>query len=341
MTGRERVLRALEFRRPDRVPRELTLVPCAEVEHGTQALAAIVNRWPNDIVWPDVVRPELEALREGRQDGHEPTYRDEWGCVFERLQQGVMGEVIDPILADWSRLEDLRVPDKTLAVDANEVRRACAAVDGFAMGRCCPRPFERIQFLRGSENTYLDLAQRTGDFFTLLAKVHDFYCRETEVWARTDVDGIVFMDDWGSQTGLLISPELWREVFKPLYADYVRIAHDHGKKAFMHSDGWIFELYGDLIEIGVDTINSQLFCMDIEEIGARFAGRITFWGEIDRQEILARGTVDQARAAVDRVVQNLYRPEGGVIAELELGPGAKLENVDAVFQRWEELTGGE
>ena len=57
----------------------------------------------------------------------------------------------------------------------------------------------------------------------------------------------------------------------------------------MHSDGNITEIIPDLIEIGIDALNSQLFCMDIEELGKKFRGKITFWGEIDRQNILPNG----------------------------------------------------
>ena len=94
------------------------------------------------------------------------------------------------------------------------------------------------------------------------------------------------------------------------------------------------DIYEDLIEIGVDAINSQLFCMDIEEIGRQFAGRITFWGEIDRQHVMHTGTVAEVHAAVQRVIAALYRPAGGVIAQFELGADP-LANADAVFQMWE------
>jgi uroporphyrinogen decarboxylase len=152
------------------------------------------------------------------------------------------------------------------------------------------------------------------------------------------VDGIGFMDDWGSQDHLLISPAQWRRIFKPLYADYVRLAHAAGKKAFMHSDGHILAIYEDLIEIGVDAINSQLFCMDLAELGRRSAGRITFWGEIDRQRVLPAESPEVARAAVQEVVTHLYRPEGGVIAQFELGGGARLANADAIFETWTACT---
>ena len=80
------------------------------------------------------------------------------------------------------------------------------------------------------------------------------------------------MDDWGSASALLISPAMWVAYFKPLYKDYVDLAHAHGKFVLMHSDGYILAIYEHLIEIGVDAINSQLFRMPIEEIGDAFQG---------------------------------------------------------------------
>ena len=133
----------------------------------------------------------------------------------------------------------------------------------------------------------------------------DFFCREMELWAATDVDGVEFMDDWGSQQTLLISPEAWRDLFKPLYRDYCDILHARDKFVFFHSDGNISDIFPDLIEIGVDAINSQLFCMDIELLSEYFRKRITFWGEIDRQRILPFGTQEDVRAAVHRVRQSL------------------------------------
>jgi hypothetical protein len=144
------------------------------------------------------------------------------------------------------------------------------------------------------------------------------------------------MDDWGSQSSLLISPETWRRLFKPLYAEYIRVAHESGKKFFMHSDGYILDIYEDLIEIGLDAINSQLFCMNIEEIGKRFAGRLTFWGEIDRQHILPNGSTDEARAAVRRVHENLWR-NGGCLAQFSFEGETRMANAEAVFDEWTRL----
>ncbi|MBN8460070.1 MAG: methyltransferase [Verrucomicrobia bacterium] len=333
MTSRERVLRCLERNHPDRPPRHTWWLPIAELEHGHEAIRAFKDQWPDDIAMPGVPVPALQALRQG--DPYAAGgYVDEWGCEFENLQPGIIGEVKNPMLEDWSRLGDLKLPEACLTVDVAAVNAACRASDKFLLSDAFPRPFERLQFLRGAENVYMDLGEDSPELRGLLARVHDLYRRELELWATTDVDGLVFIDDWGSQDRLLISPAQWREWFKPLYRDYIDIAHAAGKKCFMHSDGNISAIYEDLIEIGLDAVNSQLFCMDIGEIGRRHKGRIAFWGEIDRQRILPYGSEDDARAAVRRVAEALYDPAGGVIAQFEFGAACRLQNAHAVHDEW-------
>jgi len=101
----------------------------------------------------------------------------------------------------------------------------------------------------------------------------------------------------------------------------------------MHSDGYIFSIIPDLIELKLDALNTQLFCMNIEEIGERFKGKITFWVEIDRQHLLPYGSIENVELAVKRIYKNLYN-DGGVIAQCEFGPGAKPENIIQVFKIW-------
>jgi len=168
-----------------------------------------------------------------------------------------------------------------------------------------------------------------------MKKMHTFYCELVEVWAKTDVDSIMMMDDWGSQQSLLINPKMWVEIFKPMYQDYIDIAHKYGKKMFMHSDGYIVDIYPHLIEMGLDALNSQVFCMTIDRLVA-FKGKITFWGEIDRQHMLPNGTEEEIELAVKEVKEKLWH-NGGCIAQCEFGPGAKPENVRKVFETWTKI----
>ena len=127
---------------------------------------------------------------------------------------------------------------------------------------------------------------------------------------------------------------MWREIFKPLYKDYCDIIHSAGKSVFFHSDGFIEPIIEDLIEIGVDALNAQLFCMDIEELGRKYGGRLTFWGEIDRQHVLPFGTTEDVDKAVTRVRTALDHGKGGVIAQCEWGKDNDLPNIEQVYQSW-------
>ena len=182
----------------------------------------------------------------------------------------------------------------------------------------------------------MDLAEESPGFQEMLKMVHEFYVEEMQVWADTDVDALNFMDDWGSQQSLLISPDQWRRLFKPLYRDYIDIAHAAGKKAFMHSDGYILDVIPDLIELGLDALNSQIFCMGVENL-APFRGKLCFWGEIDRQHLLRSGTPTEIRSAVE-LVHDTLNARGGVIAQCEFGPGVNPENVREVFTSWNEVS---
>jgi hypothetical protein len=105
----------------------------------------------------------------------------------------------------------------------------------------------------------------------------------------------------------------------------------------MHSDGCISEVYEDLIEIGVNAVNSQLFAMDLGDLARRAKGRITFWGEIDRQHVLTAADPEEGKRAVRAVAAALYDPAGGVIAQFELGAGANPAVARAIYEEWERV----
>jgi hypothetical protein len=328
------VIRCLEFDRPDRAPRDLWALPGVTVSRGAE-LDAMLKRHPSDFANPS--GGYGPSLAQRGTYGEVGTYTDEWGCEWTVAEPGVCGEVKNPPLADWSRLEGWSPPWEILdGADLSRVNAECAASDCFMRTGTHVRPFERMQFLRGSENLFMDLMVQPEEFTHLRELVHSFNLRDIEMWANTDLDAVGFMDDWGAQNNLLISPDLWRAIFKPMYKDYCDILKSRGKYVFFHSDGCIADIYPDLIEIGVDAINSQLFCMDIEELAKRFKGAVTFWGEICRQRVLPFGTAGEVRDAVRRVRRALDDGSGGVIAQCEWGVKDPGENIETVFLTWLE-----
>lgn len=334
MTSRERMFRTLTFQYPDRAPRQVWTLPYIEMFRAAE-MEAVQARYPADMGRPDF------TFGKGRLSAGTPhvvgSYRDEWGCVWHSAEPGVAGEVKEPPLADLAALDTFRPPYEILTGgDFSRVNASHAASTLWMNAPTTIRPFERMQFLRGTEALLMDMAWGRAEFFRLRELVHEFYLAELEIWLKTELDGITFMDDWGSQQNLLISPRMWREFFKPLYAEYCARAHAAGKMVFFHSDGQISSIYPDLVEIGVNAVNSQLFCMDIEDLARRFRGKITFWGEIDRVWVLSRGSVADVQAAVRRVRRALDDGRGGVIAQCSWETQMPRENIEAVFETWLE-----
>ncbi len=335
MNSRQLVHKTLNFDSPERIPRQMWILPWAEDRYPDQA-ERIRKTFPDDIVTAEFTYKK-QLVISGEKYGV-GDYTDEWGCKFSNVHDGVIGIVLEPLIATWDDLDKFKPPEETLTVNVEEVNAFCLQTDKFVLsgGSIC-RPFERFQFLRTMEQALVDLVQEPQEMTELLNCIHEHYCKEVEIWANTEVDAISFMDDWGMQNRLLASPDTFRKYFKPMYREYADIAHQCGKYLFMHSDGYITDIIPDLIKVGIDALNSQLFCMDIEELGGMARGEITFWGEIDRQHLLPRGSKQDIKDAVHQVHSHLYA-DGGVIAQCEFGPGANPENVYTVFETWDNIS---
>lgn len=332
MTGRERVKAALTFAAPDRAPRDLWALPYISLFRENE-LDEMLQEFPMDIQ-PSQLSPGWsdKVVNASAQPG---SYTDDWGSVWYVGEPGIIGEVKEPVLANWSDLETFKPPwDLVRKRDLSYANQLCNESERFMLSDVTARPFERLQFLRGTENLFIDIGYGTAEVRTLLEIVHEFYLEDIRTWCESNVDAIFFMDDWGTNHSLLVNPKTWRELFKPLYKEYCDLIHAAGKFAFFHTDGNTEAIYGDLIEVGIDAINSQLFCMDIEELARKYKGKVTFWGEIDRQYALPFGDSNAVCEAVMRVRRALDDGSGGVIAQCEWGKDNSRENIRTVFKTW-------
>jgi uroporphyrinogen decarboxylase len=337
MTSRQRVKKTLDFRYPDRVPRSLWHLPGVE-RFRSQELTEILAAYPMDVVHPRNPYAAGERVRGDRYHQGQDAV-DEWGCEWRTAEDGLAGEVKHPPLQSIADARTLEAPYEILrGAEFAAIDSFCSASDQFVVAWTTVRPFERMQFLLGTENLLVELTQQGLELLRLRETLHEFYLEELRLWAESPVDGIMFMDDWGTQRSLLISPELWRRFFKPLYKDYCSLIHASNKYVFFHSDGHIEAILDDLIDTGVDAINCQLFCMDIGRLGSKYKGRITFWGEIDRQHVLPFGDPKEVAAAVRQIKEALWSPSGGIIAQCEFGLRDPAVNIKTVFETWERIT---
>lgn len=334
MNSRELVKRTLMHEEVPRLPRDLWMVPYIYM-YRKDELDKFRSLFPGDITGPTGLHYGKSPYSKGTPYVR-GSYVDEFGAKWEVYEDGIVGEVKEPIIKNMNDLDKYRLPWEILnGMDSSDQLEAYKKTDKFVTMGTFIRPFERMQFLCGSENLFIEIALESPLFLRLKDMLHEFNIKQAKLAASQAVDAVSFMDDWGSQRSLLISPAVWRKHFKPMYKEYCDIIHAAGKYVFFHSDGHTEAIYDDLIEIGVDAYNSQLFCMDIEMLGKKYANKITFWGEMDRQKILPFGTVEEVREGVRRLKKAmLFKKRSGMIAQCSWETLTPLENVIACYDEF-------
>ncbi len=242
----------------------------------------------------------------------------EWGFVWEVLD-GTMGQPKTHPLADAGALSAYRPPDPAAPGRFDGVAAEIARWPGrfvkFSLGIT---GFNQATFLRGYPAFLEDLFEAPDRAGVVLDFVFDF---ETEIIRRAlayPVDAVSFGDDWGTQQGLMIAPELWREVFRPRYASQFDLIRRAGKKVWFHSCGNVHAMLGDLIDIGADVVELlQPDVMGVDRLARDFGGKVCFCCSVDHQR---RAIHDGREAILDyarRLRDTLGGAGGGFIGYVE------------------------
>jgi hypothetical protein len=311
MSGREIVRRTIQFANPARLALDLP------------------DEYGSDIAWVDMCPSPDARPRSGR---------DEWGALWANIGVSNLGEVQEFPLKRWSDLRNLAIPevnDPGRWEHLEGVRREFA--EKFIVGRGISI-YERVHFLRGLANTWMDIYDSPEELRQLLDILVKMNLQAITRYASLGIDGYFFTDDWGLQDRLMISPEKWRQLWKPCYQRIYAAAHDAGMFTFLHSCGYIVDILDDLIEAGLDVIQmDQQENMGLELLGQRFAGMITFYSPVDIQNTMVSGTPEDVRAYCRKMVALLGRPRGGFIAMWysdPAGAGHTQEAIDAMCEEF-------
>lgn len=346
MTSRERVIRALEFRCPDRIPVHHHVNKGSWVKHGKQ-LEAILRRYPG---FPEEIQQgppgstwaveDDFALIGPRSFKYGPPgvgrSQDEWGCIWNKLDPSFLtGHVEYSPLADWDALNDYNWPDPLenwrfnrpeieATVSWARKRGKFLVVDDHTL-------FERAQALRGMEELFMDIMTNPSRATFILDKLLDYLLRDIEAFAKYEPDGIRLGDDWGMNSQLMIPPAKWRELFKPYYRKLFDAVHNLGAKVWFHTDGYITDIVPDLMELGVDLLNTQETLMGFDDLAGLIRGKMCLQAEPDRQWLLPWGTDEQVDQGIKKLVEAFATPEGGLIAHGAVQPDVPLANVEACY----------
>jgi uroporphyrinogen decarboxylase len=347
MTHKERLLMAINHEEPDRVPLCAWYTPEAErrmLRHlnvdsdRTETYQAAGGPLPilmgHDFLISWMGPCTGYYLRPDRE------YTDEWGIAwkwFEHPSGGSFTEMVRHPLADLRDPADFEMPDFSREDRYHGVRRL---IDEYGdeygiMAGCACTLFELAWYLRGLEQVLVDLSRDKDFVHAYLDKLMTWIETAGRKFAELGVDIIWIGDDFGAQNRMLISPAVFREFFKPRYARlFQEWKHiQPSVKIAFHTDGYVYPILGDLVEIGLDILNPvQPKSMDPGKVKRDFGDRLTLWGTIDIQEVLPFGTVADVVEEVKLRVRSAGKGGGLILAPAHnIQPEVPIENILAFY----------
>jgi uroporphyrinogen decarboxylase len=317
MTPKETVQAAIEHRETPTVPYHLDFTPPVQERlreyFGTDDLDRAVG---NFICWLSP-RPSLDF--QGRTlEGS--LIADEFGVVWDKRPENRGYPVRHPLTRP--DLSGYSFPDPFAAGRLDALPEQIEAHRDLYLVAWCGDLFERAHFMRGLKEILLDLHDHPQFVHDLLDGLLEFNLGLVEQLARFPLDALFLSDDYGQQSGPLLSPAHWREFLHPRLARLFETVKAHGLRIFLHSCGCVEPFIEDLIDLGLDVLHPiQPETMDIFSLKARFGGRLTFYGGISTQGLLREGRPEEVRSAI-LDTRTVMARGGGYI----LGPGITMQH---------------
>jgi len=352
ITPHQRVERALRHEEPDRVPFDFWAVP--EVwaalrraldtndDEEVLRLLGVDCRW----VAPDYVGPAPIVQENG-------TYYDALGthrrsasnefCTYEEYAGHPLAHAQAVAEVEswpgWPKTEHWDVStlkEKIQALNRETEYWICYEVGGI---------FEWSWGLRGFERFLMDLVVQPQIACAIMDCYTDLYIANvTRVLEAADggIDMVYTYDDMGTQQGLLISEAMWREFVLPRHQRLNAAIRRYPVKIMYHSCGAIYPLIGAMAnEMGIDVLNPlqpRAAGMDVARIKREFGHRLSFYGAVDIQQTLPRGTPQEVQAEVRERCRVLGRGGGYICASAHyIQADTPLENIVAMYTTPREL----
>lgn len=338
----EVVKKTIEFKNPRYLPLEVIEVPGIFDDYGKEGI-------------------ESTKLLEGAEDfdSLQATYswtfedlgkdkegnllrRDEWGCIQKVPQSGEYSYlVIEEPLRDLSKLPAYTFPDPAITDGffIQMKKNLQPYKDRFIAAYLDPGSVLIMINLLGAEGFFSQLYLDKKKVLYLFDGIWEFQKVLIKKWKEIGAQMIFLFDEWASQSGLLINPEFWRQVFKPFYKKIFSYIHAQGMYTGLGLDGNVLEILPDLKEVGMDAVDvRQPRAMGFENLAKVCDGKLCLKVSVDMQRTLPSGSVEEVKREADEIVRYLAKPEGGLIALVYRWATLKLpeENVRASVKAFNE-----
>ena len=244
---------------------------------------------------------------------------DEWNCRWEKSEVRNTGQIRGHPIPDITKQGEYRFPDPVAPARYAQLEEAIAgAQDRYVMFCGGNGIFERAHFLCGMSPFLEALYTEPDDAAELVSRIGDFHIRVLKrviEIGKGRIHSVAWADDWGTQQATFIGLETFRRFFKPVYERMFDVAHESGLHVWLHSCGKINLFVGELIEVGLNVVNSQQpRTVGIDAMGEAYAGKICFESIVDTQSTFPFGTREEIEAEARELLAKWNTPRGGFIA---------------------------
>ena len=349
MNPRENVLAAMRRQNPERVPFALSFTePMHKLFMEKTGSDNPYEYWDFDVRGTWFRRPSEKAdyalyLPDDLPEG---TVIDEWGIANVPGSMYHFTKMVHP-LRDAQTVDDIKnypLPDFTreecwaeIETDVNTYHER-----GYAVGGSLEMTiFEVSWYLRGMEDLMSDMMLNPPMATALLDRITKLRAFQAKTFAKFDVDVLSLGDDISMQTGMIMSPRMWRKWFKPRLIEVIQAAKEVKPDILVqyHTDGDCRTVIPDLIEAGIDILNPiQPECMDPVEIKQKYGDQLSFNGTIGTQTTMPHGTPEDVRAEVKRMIETVGKGGGLFLAPTHvIEPDVPWENIVAFVEACREF----
>lgn len=343
-TPKQRVMTALDHHRPDRTPRDYLGTPEADeklkTHFQTDDMDVVLEKLGVDlrVIEPVYVGPTLRRWEDGR-------FENFWGQVRKpvRNEAGIYNEAAEFPYAGFTSVSDVerfRWPSRDW-FDCSTLAAQCDKYADYAIVYGSPGNMDLINgtaYGMGVENVLLGIGLDDPIVYACMEKRFRS-CYDISQKALQAADGKIDIfwigDDYGTQNGLLISPQKWRQLFFDKLKTMCGLGHDYGAKVMLHSCGSTRPIWPDLIEAGVDiydTVQPEAANMDPAGLKREFGNQLCFHGAISTQKTLPFGRPKDVAAEVKLRIETVGKDGGYIIAPAHnIQPDTPLENILAMY----------
>ncbi len=326
---RNDVLLTLAHKQPSKTPYNIGFT-----QHAWEAFVKYAGEGVSSHIHNSLTMGGL-GIPNGWKEVRPNIWADEFGVEWNRSIDPDIGNVCNELVTP-DTLDDYVFPDANDPSRTEWYKQICpdkVANDQFIVADLGFSLFERAWTMTGFEQFIADLLEEPEFAGKLLDRILEYNLKVIHNVCQYDVDAVMFGDDWGTQTGLITGPRIWRNAIKPRIREMYQAVKSHGKFVFIHSCGKVTELFPDLIECGLDCFNPfQPEVIDVAQAKQEFGDRLSFYGGISTQRTLPYGTVQEVRDETKRLI-DIVGKDGGLIASpAHAIPGdAKPENIMAML----------